>query len=177
MISSANLSRSSNQKHIGRLSNIGKTSASTHETGANHYPILRLPSRETVRVVWEVKLEETRWMSYRRPRRTSVSGFDFYHRKLFSPSTSLPRSPFASPLPSRSQLTNTSLADVHQKEPPNPAHGYHSLISMFYLAREKMERDRAYGTGHFTSSLPFVNPLQPRASTVRTSRSSARVDT
>ena len=88
------------------------------------------------------------------------SGFDFYRRKLFSPSTSPPSSPFASPSPSQSQLSNASLADVNQKDPPNPTRGYHSLISMYYLAREKMERDRVYGAGHFASSQLSVNPPQ-----------------
>lgn len=88
------------------------------------------------------------------------SGFDFYRRKLFSPSTSPPSSPFASPSPSQSQLSNTSLADINQKEPPNPTRGYHSLISMYYLAREKMERDKLYGAGHFASSQLSVNPTQ-----------------
>jgi len=81
------------------------------------------------------------------------SGFDFYRRKLFSPSTSPPHSPLASPSPSQSQPSNPSLDDIHQKEPPpDPTRGYHPLISMYYLAREKMERDRVYGTGHFASS-------------------------
>lgn len=51
------------------------------------------------------------------------SGFDFYRRKLFSPSTSPPTSPFASPLPSQSHLSNTSLSEINQKEPPNPTRG------------------------------------------------------
>ena len=89
------------------------------------------------------------------------SGFDFYRRKLFSPSTSPPPSPFASPSPSQSQLSNASLADINQKEPPNPTRGYHPLISIYYLAREKMERDRVYGPGHFASSQLSVNPPQP----------------
>jgi hypothetical protein len=59
------------------------------------------------------------------------SGFDFYRRKPFSPSTSPTHSLFASPSP----------ADIHHKEPPDPTRGYHPLISMYYLAREKMERD------------------------------------
>jgi serine/threonine protein kinase KIN1/2 len=91
------------------------------------------------------------------------SGFDFYRRKLFSPSTSPPSSPFASPSQSQSQLSNTSLSDINQKEPPNPTRGYHSLISMYYLAREKMERDRLYGAGHFASSQLSVNPPQRTA--------------
>ena len=89
------------------------------------------------------------------------SGFDFYRRKLFSPSTSPPTSPFASPSPSQSHLSNTSLSDINQKEPPNPTRGYHQLISIYYLAREKMERDRVYGPGHFASSQLSVNPPQP----------------
>jgi serine/threonine protein kinase KIN1/2 len=88
------------------------------------------------------------------------SGFDFYRRKLFSPSTSPPSSPFASPSPSQSQLSNASLSDINQREPPNPTRGYHPLISMYYLAREKMERDRLYGAGHFASSQLSVNPPQ-----------------
>jgi hypothetical protein len=59
------------------------------------------------------------------------SVFDFDRRKPFSLSTSPPHSVFASPSP----------ADIHHKEPPNPTCGYHPLISMYYLAREKMERD------------------------------------
>ena len=89
------------------------------------------------------------------------SGFDFYRRKLFSPSTSPPTSPFASPSPSQSQLSNPSLSDINQKEPPDPTRGYHPLLSIYYLAREKMERDRVYGVGHFASSQLSVNPSQP----------------
>jgi len=89
------------------------------------------------------------------------SGFDFYRRKLFSSTTSPPSSPFASPSPSQSQLSNASLSDINQKEPPDPTRGYHQLISIYYLAREKMERDRVYGVGHFASSQLSVNPPQP----------------
>jgi hypothetical protein len=128
----------SNQKHIGGLSNIGKTSASAHETGANHYPILCLA------IAWDGSggvggqvggSEEDVVSTPEKNKR--FSGFDFYRRKLFSPSTS-PRSPFACPLPSQSQLSNTSLADVRQKEPPDPTRGYHPLIDV-------------YGMGHFSS--------------------------
>ena len=80
------------------------------------------------------------------------SGFDFYRSKLFSPSTSPPSSPFASPSPSQSHLSDTSLSDINQKEPPDPTRGYHPLVSIYYLAREKLERDRVYGAGHFASS-------------------------
>lgn len=89
------------------------------------------------------------------------SGFDFYRRKLFSPSSSPPPSPFASPSASQSQLSNASLSDFNSKEPPDPTRGYHPLISIYYLAREKLERDRVYGPGHFASSQLSLNPLQP----------------
>ncbi len=88
------------------------------------------------------------------------SGFDFYRRKLFSPSSSPPASPFASPSASQSQLSNASLSDFNSKEPPDPTRGYHPLISIYYLAREKLERDRVYGPGHFASSQLSLNPLQ-----------------
>jgi len=77
--------------------------------------------------------------------------------KPFPPSTSPPSSPFASPSP---QLSNTSVSNINQREPPNPTRGYHPLISMYFLAREKMERDRLCGVGHFASSQLSVNPPQ-----------------
>ena len=89
------------------------------------------------------------------------SGFDFYRRKLFSPASSPPPSPFASPSASQSQLSNASLSDFNSKEPPDPTRGYHPLISIYYLAREKLERVRVYGPGHFASSQLSLNPLQP----------------
>jgi hypothetical protein len=89
------------------------------------------------------------------------SGFDFYRRKLFSPSSSPPASPFASPSGSQSQLSNASLSNFNSKEPPDPTRGYHPLISIYYLAREKLERDRVYGPGHFASSQWSLNPPQP----------------
>jgi serine/threonine protein kinase KIN1/2 len=89
------------------------------------------------------------------------SGFDFYRRKLFSPASSPPSSPFASPSPSQSQLSNVSLSDINQKEPPDPTRGYHPLLSIYYLSREKLERDRVYGPGHFASSQLSLSPPQP----------------
>lgn len=42
---------------------------------------------------------------------------------------------------------------VHrEKEPLDPTRGYDPLISIYFLAREKMERERVYGKGHFASS-------------------------
>ncbi|PPR05012.1 hypothetical protein CVT24_010205 [Panaeolus cyanescens] len=84
------------------------------------------------------------------------SGFDYYRRKLFSPASSPPGSPHShSPSPSHPSRNAhsffSSFAD-NQREPPDPTRGFHPLISMYYLAREKMERERVYGPGHFASS-------------------------
>ena len=81
------------------------------------------------------------------------SGFDFYRRKLFSPSASPPGSPHSgnSPLNSQSHLNNSSLGDAG-RELIDPTRGFHPLLSMYYLAREKLERERVYGPGVFASS-------------------------
>ncbi|KAI5118733.1 hypothetical protein M0805_000063 [Coniferiporia weirii] len=80
------------------------------------------------------------------------SGFDFYRRKLFSPGSSPPDTPtHRSPPTSTSHLSHTSLTDP-QREPVDPTGGFHPLISMYFLAREKLERERVYGPGHFASS-------------------------
>ncbi|KII84880.1 hypothetical protein PLICRDRAFT_179208 [Plicaturopsis crispa FD-325 SS-3] len=77
------------------------------------------------------------------------SGFDFYRRTFFSPNTSPPGSPSQSSNPSQ-----TTLVDG----PPDPKHGFHPLISIYYLAREKLERDRVYGPGHFAGAAPMRKP-------------------
>ena len=81
------------------------------------------------------------------------SGFDFYRRKLFSPASSPPNSPLSgnSPPNSQSHLNNLSFGDAN-REPIDPTRGFHPLISMYYLAREKLERERVYGPGIFASS-------------------------
>ncbi|KAK2461106.1 hypothetical protein APHAL10511_006885 [Amanita phalloides] len=79
------------------------------------------------------------------------SGFDFYRRKLFSPASSPPGTPMSqSPPNSQSQLGYT--AGDTNREPLDPTKGFHPLISMYYLAREKQERERVYGPGQFASS-------------------------
>lgn len=81
------------------------------------------------------------------------SGFDFYRKKFFSPASSPPGSPFAgSPPTSSSHLSNSSLIDPGQREPPDPTYGFHPLISIYFLSREKMEREKVYGPGHFANS-------------------------
>jgi hypothetical protein len=46
---------------------------------------------------------------------------------------------------------------TREKEPLDPTMGYDPLISIYFLAREKMERERVYGKGHFASSQTSVD--------------------
>ncbi|OCH90369.1 Pkinase-domain-containing protein [Obba rivulosa] len=95
------------------------------------------------------------------------SGFDFYRKKLFSPSSSPPGTPFAhSPPTSQSHLSHSSLTDVHQREPPDPTYGFHPLISIYFLAREKMEREKVYGPGHFANSQLSLESSAPADQTM-----------
>ncbi|KDQ10900.1 hypothetical protein BOTBODRAFT_35841 [Botryobasidium botryosum FD-172 SS1] len=75
------------------------------------------------------------------------SGFDFYRRKLFSPSSSPPNTPMAK---SAQLAGHASGSDA--REPVDPTRGFHPLISIYFLVREKMEREKVYGVGHFASS-------------------------
>ncbi|KDQ50321.1 hypothetical protein JAAARDRAFT_42206 [Jaapia argillacea MUCL 33604] len=88
------------------------------------------------------------------------SGFDFYRRKFFSPSSSPPTTPTHSPPTSQSHLSHSSLTDA-QREPADPTGGFHPLLSMYFLAREKLERERVYGPGHFASSQVSVDGVRP----------------
>ncbi|EKM76272.1 hypothetical protein AGABI1DRAFT_78686 [Agaricus bisporus var. burnettii JB137-S8] len=83
------------------------------------------------------------------------SGLEYYKRKLFSPGASPPASPQGnSPPGSQNHLTGHFIQGMSgdSQEPADPTRGFHPLISMYYLAREKMERDKVYGPGHFASS-------------------------
>ncbi|RDB21955.1 Protein kinase kin1 [Hypsizygus marmoreus] len=83
------------------------------------------------------------------------SGFEFYRRKLFSasPASSPPGSPMShSPPNSHHALSGAGYSGDSFREPVDPTCGFHPLISMYYLAREKLERERVYGPGHFASS-------------------------
>jgi hypothetical protein len=96
------------------------------------------------------------------------SGFDFYRRKLFSPASSPPGSPLSnSPPASQSHLSQTTITDQNRDQ-IDPTRGFHPLISMYYLSREKLERERVYGPGHFASSQLSV---QDRKQSVDTSAS------
>ena len=82
------------------------------------------------------------------------SGFEFYRKKLFSPASSPPGSPLSnSPPSSQAQLSGVTLvASEPRHDPVDPTRGFHPLLSIYYLAREKLERERVYGPGHFASS-------------------------
>ncbi|KAG7440976.1 Pkinase-domain-containing protein [Guyanagaster necrorhizus] len=96
------------------------------------------------------------------------SGFDFYRRKLFSPSSSPPSSPLSqSPPGSQSHLSHASLLDPN-REPLDPTKGFHPLISMYYLSREKIERERVYGPGQFASSQTSIQDPRSTAATSST---------
>jgi len=75
--------------------------------------------------------------------------------QIWSESSSNSSLAIASPSASQSQLSNAPLSDFDSKESPNPTRSYHPLISIYYLAREKLERDR-----DFASSQLSLNPPQ-----------------
>ena len=91
------------------------------------------------------------------------SGFEFYRKKLFSPASSPPGSPLSnSPPSSQAQLSGVTLvASEPRHDPVDPTRGFHPLLSIYYLAREKMERERVYGPGHFASSQLSVHGVAP----------------
>ena len=80
-----------------------------------------------------------------------LPGFDIYDRKLFSVAEP-PLSPIAYfPSNSPNHLFYPSLNEPNL-EPLDPTSGYHPLLSMYYLAREKLERERVSDSGQFTNS-------------------------
>ncbi|EEB99004.1 hypothetical protein MPER_01387 [Moniliophthora perniciosa FA553] len=92
------------------------------------------------------------------------SGFDFYRRKLFSSSSSPPSTPPLSSSPPSS--TNHLVLDSKNGRIDtilDPTKGFHPLISMYYLAREKMEREKVFGVGIFASSKVEINEERQRA--------------
>ena len=54
------------------------------------------------------------------------------------------------------QEKKTEESTSREKEPLDPTMGFDPLISIYFLAREKMERERVYGKGHFASSQTSV---------------------
>ena len=83
------------------------------------------------------------------PKKTRrFSGFDLSRRKRFSAS-SKSVSPIA---PSHPDSENHPSLNDPNREPLDPTSGYHPLLSIYYLVREKKERDRTYGAGPFVQS-------------------------
>ena len=77
------------------------------------------------------------------------SGFDFYKGKLFKANATTPNAKDEG-RPDRSTASGRSFGE--ELEPLDPTRGFHPLISIYYLVREKMERERVYGPGLFASS-------------------------
>jgi len=81
--------------------------------------------------------------------RFAVFGFD--HLIPFSKSTQPVRSMAYSPFNFENHLHHPSL-NKPNREPLDPTSGYHPLLSIYYLVREKQERERVYGPGQYASS-------------------------
>lgn len=88
------------------------------------------------------------------------SGFDFYRKKLFSPGSSPPSTPRSkSPPGSNPYGVPQGVGEGGQRgEPADPTKGFHPLISIYFLCKEKMERERIYGPT-FASSQISLNAL------------------
>lgn len=99
-------------------------------------------------------------------RRFSGIGFDYYRRKLFtspSPRSSAPSSPTSTRSGTTHATTNptlssSSLLDEPPIPPPDPTRGFHPLISIYFLVREKMDREREYGEGWWRAPIVASPP-------------------
>ncbi|KAG9122939.1 serine/threonine-protein kinase KIN2 [Ceratobasidium sp. 392] len=76
------------------------------------------------------------------------SGFDFYRKKFLASPPPHPPAPATQHAPAAPEI----LGAVPVPEQPDPTRGFHPLVSIYYLVRERMERERVYGPGHFASS-------------------------
>ncbi|KAG8986011.1 serine/threonine-protein kinase KIN2, partial [Tulasnella sp. 427] len=107
------------------------------------------------------------------------SGFDYYRKKLFSPGSSPPNNGIGTNSmgsPSRPSHSNSSgtlpysgsgFVDAYGKEYADPTQGYHPLLSIYFLVREKLEREKVYGPGMFASSqLSLLGVSNPSAGAV-----------
>lgn len=90
------------------------------------------------------------------------SGIDFYRKKLTT-------NPLAAAFGSKDDSSLTSTNGTSNglgsgtglmpfgKEPLDPTRGFHPLISIYFLVKEKMERERLYGHSFFASSSLSLN--------------------
>lgn len=96
-------------------------------------------------------------------KRFSGLGLDYYRRKFFSAGNSPPGTPTGKP-PTTGLYGAQSTAVIdssRMSEYVDPCFGFHPLISIYFLVREKMERERVYGP-HFASSQISLHPPQPQ---------------
>lgn len=77
------------------------------------------------------------------------SGFDFYKKGIFK-NSSMASNAKDDATPGRMTAPGRTLGD--DQEYLDPTRGFHPLISIYYLVREKLERERVYGPGLFASS-------------------------
>ena len=97
------------------------------------------------------------------------SGFDFYRRKIGAalgggPGTSNGAKSADEPTsPTAESPDGLTLRNGQRADSLDPTRGFHPLLSIYYLVREKIERERIYGAGVFASSTLSVNgpPLPP----------------
>jgi hypothetical protein len=91
------------------------------------------------------------------------SGFDFYRKKLFSPGSSPPTTP-RSKSPPGSNPYGVPLGAQGagegglRGEHADPTKGFHPLISIYFLCKEKMERERIYGPTFANSQISLNAP-------------------
>ncbi|BGP21879.1 serine/threonine protein kinase [Rhodotorula toruloides] len=103
------------------------------------------------------------------------SGFGFYGKKLAGgfnaafagtsapPSRNADNDPFANISPDMNVPYPTNGA-APRSDQLDPTRGFHPLISIYYLVKEKIERERIYGPGVFASStLSLSGPPPPPA--------------
>jgi hypothetical protein len=95
------------------------------------------------------------------------SGFDFYRKKLFSPGSSPPSTPTSKSPPGSNPygvpLGTSGAGEGGQRgEPADPTKGFHPLISIYFLCREKMERERIYGPTFASSQISLGAPHRER---------------
>ncbi|KAG8833802.1 serine/threonine-protein kinase KIN2 [Serendipita sp. 399] len=100
--------------------------------------------------------------SFTRKSSKRFSGFDFYRRKFFSQGNSPPSTPTNKP--QMTALYGPQSAAIMDSSRPgdyiDPTLGFHPLVSIYFLVREKMERERVYGP-QFASSQISLNPPHP----------------
>ncbi|KAJ7140060.1 hypothetical protein C8R43DRAFT_602346 [Mycena crocata] len=81
-------------------------------------------------------------------KRRRFSGLELYRRIFAAP-----------PTPTSSSASSTNAFPTPAS--PDPTSGFHPLVSMYFLAREKMEREQIYGAGVFASSRVSVAMAAP----------------